>query len=59
MLFCSPEVRHLGRTGRSAEHRDEAHDQKLTEVVTRFVSTRIGDVIEGGEKNVQEGNGLQ
>ena len=59
MLLCSPEVRHLGTAGRPTEHRNEAHDQKFTKVVTRVVGPRIGDVIEGGEENVHAGNGLQ
>ena len=59
MLFCLAEVCHLGTTGRPAEHRDKPHDQQLAKVVTRVVSSRIGDVIEGGEENVHAGNGLQ
>ena len=59
MLFCPTEVCHPGTTGRPAECRDEAHDQQFAKVVTRGISTRIGDVIEGGAENVDAGNGLR
>ena len=59
MLLCPTEVRHLGTTGRPAEHRDKAHDQKFAKVMTRVVGPGIGDVIEGGEEDIHAGNGLQ
>ena len=59
MLFCSPEGCHLGAVGCSAEHGDKAHDQQFAKVVTRIVSPGIGDVVEGGKKDVPAGNGLQ
>ena len=59
MLFCPPEVRHLGTIRRPAEHRDEAYDQQFAKVVTRVVGPGIGDVMEGGEEDIHVGNGLQ
>jgi hypothetical protein len=59
MLFCSPEGCHLGAVGREAEHGDKAHDKQFAKVVTRVVGPGIGDVVEGGEKDVHAGNGLQ
>ena len=59
MLFCSSEVSHLGATSRPAEHRDKGHHKQFAPVVTRIVSPRIGDIIEGGKKDIHAGNGLQ
>jgi len=59
MLFCSPEGRHPGVVGCAAEHGDKAHDKQFTKVVTRVVGPEIGDVVEGGEKDVHAGIGLQ
>jgi|GEM_PF-4994841 len=59
MLFCSPERCHLGAGDREAEHGDKAHDKQFAKVVTRVVGPGIGDVVEGGEKDVHAGNGLQ
>ena len=59
MLFCSPEGCHLGAVGCTAEHGNKAHDQQFAKVVTRAVGPGIGDVVEGGEKDVHAGNGLQ
>jgi len=59
MLFCSPEGCHLGAVGCSAEHGDKAHDKQFAKVVSRVVGPGIGDVIEGGEKDVHAGIGLQ
>jgi hypothetical protein len=59
MLFCPTEVCHLGAAGCPAENCDKSYDQQFAKVVPRVVSTRIGDVIEGGEKDVHAGNGLQ
>ncbi|WP_158515001.1 hypothetical protein [Nioella nitratireducens] len=41
------------------EHRDEANDQQFAKIVTRVVSSGIGDVIESGEEDNHAGNGLQ
>lgn len=57
-LICSPEVGHLSTVGRIAQDNDESHDQRFTKVVTRVVSTRIGNGLEGGEEDVQVRNGL-
>ncbi len=59
MLFCPAEVCHLGTAGRSAEHGDKAHDKQFAKVVTRVVGPGIGDVVDGDEKGVHAGNGLQ
>ena len=59
ILFCSPEGCHLGAVGCTAEHGDKAHDQQFAKVVTPIVSPGIGDVVEGGKKDVDAGNPLQ
>jgi len=59
MLFCPAKVRHLGASGRPAERRDEGHHKQFTQVVARIVGPGIGNVIEGSEKDVHAGNGLQ
>jgi hypothetical protein len=59
MLFCPAEGCHLGAVGCSAEHSNKAHDQQFAKVVTCIVSPGIGNLVEGGEKDVHAGNGLQ
>jgi len=59
MLFFSPEGRHPGAVGCAAEHGDKAHDKQFAKVVTRVVGPEIGDVVEGGKKDVHAANGLQ
>ena len=59
MLFCPAEVRHFGTTGRPTKHRDKPHDQQFAKVMPRVVGPGVGDVIEGGEKEIHAGNGLQ
>ena len=59
MLFCPVERCYFGAVGCSAEHGNKADDQQFAQVVPHLVCPGIGGVVEGGEKDVHAGNGLQ
>jgi hypothetical protein len=52
MFLCATEGGHLSTGGRSAQHRDEGHNKQFSKVVPGVAGTRIGDFVEGGEKNL-------
>ena len=59
MFLCATEVCHPGTAGRPAKNCDKGYDQQFAKVLPRDVDTGIWDVIEGGEEDIQVGNGLQ
>ena len=52
-FLCATEGSHVGAGGSPAEHCDESHDQKFAEVVAGIAGPWVGDVVEGGEEDLQ------
>ena len=58
-FLCTPEGCHLGAGGCAAKDRHKGDDEQLAKVMSRVLGAGIGDVFEGGQEQMHDGDGLR